>query len=152
VYGSPTYGPWDKCWFDYGDSNPNFESGAPWLHVAVAAVSDARALGLADGQQDVPVVEAPAVELLSVTSPTFVNKIADQVSKDHVAWSRAVIELDGGRYATLRYNIDEAFEALVKGGVDLTPMIQSAAASEDDDVPQGDVEALLTKYFKSHNP
>lgn len=118
VYQQPTSGPLSKCWLDYGDSNPAFGGDAPWLHITVAAVTDGRALGFADGRKDAVVVELPAVELLSITSGKLVNSFADQLTGDTVM-TKALIELRGGRYANLRFNVDQALDALQSSGIDL---------------------------------
>lgn len=149
VYGSPTFGPFDKCWFDYGDSNPLFANDqAPWLHIAVAAVTDAEALGMADGSEDSVVVEVPALELLSVTSSKLANMLADELTDDPIM-ARAVVEVHDGRYAGLRFNVDEAFLALDDGGVDVIDALETAVKGEDVNVRPSQVRAMLRKYFST---
>lgn len=149
VYGSPTFGPFDKCWFDYGDANPLFANDpAPWLHIAVAAVTDAEALGMVEGSGDSVVVEVPALELLSVTSSKLVNLLIDEMPEDP-AMAHAVVDFEQGRYAALRFNVDEVLRSLEDDGFDLASSLQSALNDKGDDLPEGDVSAILKAYFRT---
>ena len=83
VYGSPNFGPFNKCWFDYGDFNPMFAGDeAPWLHVAVGVVTDARALGFDEADQSVIIAEVPAVALLYLRRPSFGNSLEAAACRD----------------------------------------------------------------------
>ncbi len=125
VYGGPEFGPFQRCWFDYGVGNLAAITGVkdapenpdPWIPAAVVVPTEARALGFVDGRSDVIAVEVFADTAVSVVFNKLLGKVYDQLPEEQ-AWSRATLTLKDGRFSELTFRMTDALGALESAGVD----------------------------------
>lgn len=136
VYGGPEFGPFQKCWFDYGTSGVAAVQGlgepddpSPWYQAAMIVPTESRALGFVDGRRDVIAVEVFADTALSVIFNKLLLQVYDQLPKEQV-WSPATVTLKDGQFSQVTYKLGDALEALEDAGVDFAS-VQDAEQTVD---------------------
>lgn len=124
VYGGPEFGPFRKCWFDYGtdtsalQATGEAENDTPWYPQALVVASEARPLGFINGNREVIAVEIFADSALSILFTKMLRTSGEPMPEDQV-WIPATLALHDGTYSRLTFSVGEAIDALEDAGVDL---------------------------------
>ena len=125
LYGGPEFGPFQKCWFDYGTSGlaairgqKGADNSDPWYQPALIIASESRAVGFVDGRRDVIAVEVFADSALQVA---FNKLMATADLPPDQVWAPATLTIRDGQFSEVSFKVGDALKALEDEKVDLTP-------------------------------
>lgn len=138
----------ELCWFDYGEVGGDLDA---WFPTALRLGTEAVAVGVAATDDAQVVAEVSALVAVSVVTSKLANSLPPEAQDSDAVVPVLVTLDDDGRLARTAFNYEEALDALVADGVDL-----SVVATDDPELSGVSSEALRENlagpYLTTYTP
>ena len=138
----------ELCWFDYGELEDAVD---PWFPTALMLGTEAVAVGVSATDESQVVAEVSALVAVSAVTRTLATSLPPE-AQDTGALVPVLVTLDDdGRLTRTAFNYEDALDALVADGIDL-----SVVAQDDPDLAGASTEdlrdSLAGPYVTTYTP